>query len=231
MKDVNSLLKIANSQIGVTEWPKNSNKVVYNTWYYGCQVSGSAYPWCMAFVQWCFNQNGTPLPYKTASCSALLDWYKKNKPDQVVKGSPKAGDIIIFNFGHTGIVEKVGAGNSIVGIEGNTSSNETGSQSNGGGVFRRTRLRSLVTAYIRPIVEEKEKPMTGKDIIAALTDEQAYELLVKAQTHAGKLSEPGWSTNEGHWAKAEEAGIVAGKPEGLVKRDELVAILGRKNLI
>ena len=229
MKDVNNLLSIANSQIGVTEWPANSNKVVYNTWFYGRQVSGADYPWCMAFVQWCFNQNGTPLPFKTASCSALLNWYKKNKPKQVVT-KPEPGDIIIYNFGHTGILEKV-VGVNIVAIEGNTSSTNSGSQSNGGGVFRRTRSKNTVTGYIRPIVKEEEKPMTGKEIIAALTDEQAYELLTKAQTHAGKLKEPGWSENEGHWAKAEEAGVVAGRPEGFVKRDELVAILGRKNLI
>ena len=228
-KRISNLLQIAQQNIGVTEWPKNSNQVIYNTWFYGSRVSGSGYPWCMAFVQWCFNQNGPPLPYKTASCSALLSWYKQKHPKQVVK-NPEPGDIIIYNFGHTGIVEKVSS-TTITAIEGNTSSTDKGSQSNGGGVFRRVRNKSTVVAYIRPIIEEEEKPMTGKEIIAALTDEQAYELLTKAQNHAGKLKEPGWSENEGHWAKAEEAGIVAGKPEGLLKRDELVAILGRKNLI
>lgn len=48
------LVSIAKSQIGVTEYPANSNKVKYNTWYYGKAVSGSAYPWCMVFVCWCF---------------------------------------------------------------------------------------------------------------------------------------------------------------------------------
>ena len=48
------VVKTALSQVGVKEKPKNSNKVKYNTWYYGKVVSGSAYPWCMTFVQWCF---------------------------------------------------------------------------------------------------------------------------------------------------------------------------------
>ena len=47
------LVEIARAQIGVTEWPADSNRVKYNTWFYGSEVSGSAYPWCAAFVCWC----------------------------------------------------------------------------------------------------------------------------------------------------------------------------------
>lgn len=224
-----NLLRIAAEQIGVTEWPQNSNKVLYNTWYYGRQVSGSAYPWCMAFVQWCFNQNGTKLPYKTASCSGLLNWYKQRQPKQVVP-VPQKGDIVIYNFSHTGIIESSNA-NTITAIEGNTTSNNSGSQSNGGGVFRRTRNKSTVKAYIRPIMQEEEKPMTGKEILAALTDEQAYDLLMKAQNHAGKLTEPSWSIAEGAWDRAKKAGFIGGRPEGLLKRDEFIAVLDRNGLI
>lgn len=48
------LVSIAKSQIGVKESPAGSNKVKYNTWYYGSAVSGSDYPWCCVFVEWCF---------------------------------------------------------------------------------------------------------------------------------------------------------------------------------
>ena len=48
------LVEIAKSQIGVKESPSGSNNVKYNTWYYGKAVSGSAYPWCCVFVEWCF---------------------------------------------------------------------------------------------------------------------------------------------------------------------------------
>ena len=155
MTMVNQILDIARKELGVKESPANSNNVKYNTWFYGRTVSGSAYPWCMAFVQWVFAQAGAKLPYTTASCSALLNWYKKNRPAGVVK-SPQPGDIIIYNFGHTGIVESVGKG-VITAIEGNTSPGTAGSQSNGGMVCRRTRKTSTVTAYIRPDYE-KEKP-------------------------------------------------------------------------
>ena len=48
------VIAVAKSQLGTKEAPKNSNNVVYNTWYYGHAVSGNAYPWCMTFVEWCF---------------------------------------------------------------------------------------------------------------------------------------------------------------------------------
>ena len=48
------LLRIAAAEVGVTEYPSGSNKVKYNTWFYGKAVSGSAYPWCAVFVCWCF---------------------------------------------------------------------------------------------------------------------------------------------------------------------------------
>ena len=163
-------LQIAAGELGVTEKPANSNNVKYNTWFYGRAVSGSAYPWCMAFVQWCFQQAGQRLPYVTASCSALLNWYKSNQPKCVVT-APRSGDIVIYNFGHTGIVESVAA-SAITAIEGNTSAGDSGSQSNGGGVFRRVRSKTLVTAYIRPVqnITKEEESMTGIEIYDALQE-------------------------------------------------------------
>ena len=56
------VLSIARRELGTKESPANSNRVKYNAWYYGREVSGSAYPWCMAFVQWVFAQAGVKLP-------------------------------------------------------------------------------------------------------------------------------------------------------------------------
>lgn len=36
------ILRIARGEIGVTESPVGSNRVKYNTWYYGREVAGSA---------------------------------------------------------------------------------------------------------------------------------------------------------------------------------------------
>jgi len=74
--------------------------------------------------------------------------------------------------------------------------------------------------------------MTGAEIIAALSDEEAYNLLAKAQRHAATLPEPEWSRKEGHWQRAKQAGIINGDaPEGLLIRDEFAAVMGRKGLL
>ena len=151
-------LDIARRELGSTESPAGSNRTKYGKW-----LGLDGQPWCMSFVQWCFNQAGAPLPCRTGSCSALLRWYRANQPERVVP-DPMPGDIVIYRFGHTGIVESA-SGSDVTAIEGNTSPGQGGSQDNGGGVFRRTRKRSLAEAYIRPMEEER---MTGKEISAAL---------------------------------------------------------------
>lgn len=50
----NMIVATAVSQLDIKEVPSGSNKVKYNTWYYGKIVQGRAYPWCMTFVEWCF---------------------------------------------------------------------------------------------------------------------------------------------------------------------------------
>ena len=158
------VLDVARAELGTTESPAGSNRTKYGKW-----MGLDGQPWCMSFVQWCFAQAGQALPCKTGSCSALLRWYQANQPDRVTQ-TPQPGDIVIYSFGHTGIVESV-AGNIATVIEGNTSPGAAGSQDNGGGVYRRTRGRSTVTAYIRPMGNEKEETMTGEEIYNAL---QAY---------------------------------------------------------
>ena len=79
---------------------------------------------------------------------------------------------------------------------------------------------------------KEDDSMTGAEIIAALSDEEAYNLLAKAQRHAAALSEPKWSQQEGYWQRAKDAGIINGdSPEELLKRCEMAAILGRKGLL
>ncbi len=158
-KDV---LTVARGELGNTESPAGSNRTKYGAW---MKLDGQ--PWCMSFVQWCCAQAGRPLPFRTGSCSALLDWYRRNHPECVVT-TPQPCDIIIYNFGHTGIVESAAA-NTITAIEGNTSAGDSGSQDNGGGVYRRTRSKALVKAYIRPFESYEEDEMTGKEIHDALS--------------------------------------------------------------
>ena len=217
MATVKQILTIAQEELGIYESPANSNNVKYNTWYYGKTVSGAAYPWCMVFVQWVFNQASMKLPYLTASCSSLLSWYQKNKPGNVVK-TPKPGDIVIYNFSHTGIVESVGS-STITAIEGNTSPGTAGSQSNGGMVCRRTRSMTLVTAYIRPDYEKEEEILD----ISKLTDAEILQLANRIQDVLGKQAVS--DTLAPELVEAKALGITDGtKPNALCTRAQAAVI-------
>ena len=154
------VLEIARGELGTRESPANSNRVKYNTWYYGREVSGAAYPWCMVFVQWVFAQAGVKLPLRTASCGALMNAAKKAGCWAAKDYRP--GDVVIYDFpggaatDHTGIVEKVTAA-GVVAIEGNTS--QAGSQSNGGMVCRKTRPYSQIVGVARPDYKQEDKRM------------------------------------------------------------------------
>ncbi len=155
-KTVRAVLYAAASQVGITESPAGSNAVKYNEAFYGRKVSGSAYPWCMAFVWWVFRQAGLSL-YQTASCSALVGRYKAKSPGQIVRGNYRPGDIVFFDFAgkrskteHVGIVAEVRADGTLETIEGNTGS---GNDANGGAVMRRVRKTYLVTCGVRPNYE------------------------------------------------------------------------------
>lgn len=142
------LINIAKNEVGCKENPANSNNVKYNTWYYGKSVSGAAYPWCAAFVSWCF-RSAQGLCLKTASCLTMLQWFEAR--GQIVT-DPSPGDIVFFHYltnarrtNHVGIVIGV-EGKIIRTVEGNTS---VTSNDNGGSVMERMRNKNIV-AYARP---------------------------------------------------------------------------------
>ena len=150
-KTRDAVLAIAAWQVGVLESPAGSNRVKYNTAYYGREVSGAAYPWCMAFVWWVFREAGFNLK-KTASCTALADAYRQ--AGQWVTSGYKPGDVVMFDFSgrkkkteHTGILESIDKDGNLITIEGNTG---TGNDANGGAVMRRTRNPKYVTGACRP---------------------------------------------------------------------------------
>jgi hypothetical protein len=153
---VEKILTIARSQLGIKENPPNSNRVKFNTAYYGQEVSGSAYPWCCAFVWWVFREAGASRLFyggkKTASCSTLLGFHKA----QAVRENYLPGDIIFFNFDgkrntqHVGICEGWD-GRYITTIDGNTAPTN---EANGGAVMRRRRPKKYIVGAYRPTYEE-----------------------------------------------------------------------------
>lgn len=126
------------------------------------QFNGKAYGmdgvyWCMQFVWWCFQQVDKSLFMdggKTAPCGELMRWAQAH--GQWVTTGYRPGDVLIYDFlgtsyktDHCGICESV-SGQYVTAIEGNTSNGNTGSQSNGDGVYRRKRKLSLLLGAYRP---------------------------------------------------------------------------------
>ena len=141
------MVRIAETQVGVTENPKNSNTgpevFVYqdSTWLKPVRSPqpGEKYnppkpgwPWCAAFVCFLFKavsgikdiNYSFSLP-RTAGAYDFENWARKNSRYVDIIKPPfdkiLPGDIIIFNFGHIGISISTITGNRILTIEGNTS--------------------------------------------------------------------------------------------------------------
>lgn len=83
------IVATALAEVGVKESPKNSNNVKYNTWYYGHPVKGSAYPWCMVFVQWCFAHVKETKPKATATLKKPTGKYSGTIPTGTLKKGSK----------------------------------------------------------------------------------------------------------------------------------------------
>lgn len=89
------------------------------------------------------------------------------------------------------------------------------------------------------IAERVNARLKGEDddmdinkMLSEMTNEQAYELVKKAEIHAATLPDDDWSQKEGWWEKAQEAGVSDGSsPVRHMKRNEVVAILGRLGLL
>jgi len=213
------VIEIATLELGVTEEPVN--RVKYNDAYYGKQVSGSDYPWCVTFLWWVFQEAQERMAFfgggRTASCGTLLRWYREQGLT-VPAAQVQRGDIVILNFSgtketqHCGLVTgksdiinlSTGMPYSIWTIEGNTSPSD-GSQSNGGMVCEKTRYPAQIVGVCRPQYKEEEKPtddITGR-----------------------------WSEADIRWCI--DNGLMEGYPDGswkpkqAVTREELAVVLRR----
>lgn len=156
---IEHLMDIAKSYIGTKEEPAGSNNVIFNTDYYGREVSGDSYPWCVTYVWDIFRMAGLSEYFynggKCASCTTLRDFHK----DRIVTDNFKYGDLIFFNFKrttldpltstcyHVGFFSSQTA-TTITTIDGNTSNT---SEDNGGNVMKKTRMKDVVVCGIRLI--------------------------------------------------------------------------------
>lgn len=144
------------THIGQTEHPANSNHVEWASVWYGLDHQ----PWCaMGVTRW----------YVDAGSKAFVKGHDYSYVPNIVNDAragrnflrvtkePLPGDVVTYNWDggvadHVGVFEAwlPGAeGSEFHAIEGNTSSDDHGSQSNGGGCYRRVRRIAQVECFVR----------------------------------------------------------------------------------
>ena len=153
------IVATAQAEVGTTEVPPGSNRTKYGAWY---GLNGQ--PYCAIGVAWVYARNGHDLraeltpqwAYTPAGLAAgrRAGWAVKHR-------YAREADIVFFNFRpggdaveHVGIVTANLGDRGLATIEFNTSSGTSGgtsgSQSNGGGVYARTRPWSVVVGMLSP---------------------------------------------------------------------------------
>ena len=158
---VTRVLRRAAGEIGYSRWtdPKRGTKYARETqpalWPRDTWLLANGISFCDIFVTWVFWKEGM-LDILPAGASYNTD-YRASKGGRVSKSQARPGDILVFDWNwntaatnHVGILEKKLSSGNFQTIEGNTSPGASGSQGNGGGVYRRVRRPSQVRYVIRP---------------------------------------------------------------------------------
>lgn len=151
----------AKRQVGTTESPPYSNRGPFPIT--ECQTFTIGYdgvPWCGCFVAYAaIHEGGAKVPNKArlaytpyicADASAGVNGLRRVGVSEIQKG-----DLVVFDFDGGGadhVEIALGPAHNTVTdcIGGNTSPSAQGSQSNGGGVYRRQRPISQVACVARP---------------------------------------------------------------------------------
>lgn len=185
------LIEAARAEVGTKEMPANSNKVKYNMAYYGRDVSGAAYPWCMAFIWWLMTYIGAAKKFygggKCASCTAVYNYHKAR--GQVVTKDYRPGDLVFYDWDKSGDCDHVGvlaeiSGNNCKVIEGNTA---VGNDSNGGEVMLRSRTVSQIKGAVR-LLESAKSAETKPGTETAPTNNNAVSGASAATPPTGGVS-------------------------------------------
>lgn len=234
MATASKVLSIAAKEIGYSRWTDPKAGTKYGRWY--AEKTKSPYfgtsgvPYCAMFVAWVLDQAGQKCAgMPTASCLTAKNGAKKAGIIRSNKKDAKAGDLVLFDWDgngnpdHIGFVEK-NKGSYIQTIEGNTSSGNSGSQSNGGGVYRRTRSWSTVNCVIAvPYSGTTSKPSTsttsskikvdslwGKDTTTAMQKQLGTTVdgIVSSQRSGNKKYLPNCTTGWEFKSKAEGSKMI-----------------------
>lgn len=152
-------IKIARQEIGVSEDPPGSNSGPRIKEYLNSVKLGPGYPWCAAFVFWCFEQASVKLnrANPVVNSAACMNHWRRTKGMKILTLEAvynplliEPGAVFIIRLGHgkghTGIVTGIADG-YIQTIEGNTNA---GHSANGGSVLAlQRRIDTINQGFIK----------------------------------------------------------------------------------
>lgn len=177
------ILAEARKHVGVKESPRGSNRTKFGALYAQHTKGGqNGVAWCGQFIWALFYLCGIDLQRSLGFrwCQytpTFVDDCRKAGWTVVSPAKVQPGDLVFFDFPdsvkrvqHVGIVTRKVRGGHFLSIEGNTSSGSKGSQSNGDGVYERSRRVSDVKVAFRPPygADKPKVKAAGKAVTAIL---------------------------------------------------------------
>jgi hypothetical protein len=165
------LVEIACREIGTREEGGNNMGAAVRAYQQATWLEPGPWPWCAAFCCWVLkvwledpevlkvitdtiapNFDAERWRCKDASAFGWEKWAKK-KGLRVLPETDlaRAGDFVVFDFSHIGIVIEDQQDDFIMVAEGNTNGKGERDSTGGDGVWRKRRHRELVKSYVRII--------------------------------------------------------------------------------
>ncbi|WP_297156761.1 CHAP domain-containing protein [uncultured Ellagibacter sp.] len=168
MPTANDVLYCAQQWIGYSRWTDPEEGTVFGRWY--AKKVGDSYfgtsgvPYCAMFTSYCLDWAGVSA---AGIPGAYVPWILSANADAgrlVRNEDAEPGDLVMFDWQGDGVADHIGIveenhpdGSWMQTIEGNTSPGNGGSQSNGGGVYRRARSYGSIIGVVRPYYETEEE--------------------------------------------------------------------------
>lgn len=214
MATATQIISIAAREVGYSRWKDPQAGTKYGRWY--AQKTSSPYfarsgvPYCAMFVSWVLSSAGmTPPGGIFAYCpTGLANARRLGRTRD--KRAAKPGDLVFFDWNRDGVSDHVGIvtanrGSYLETIEGNTSAGTRGSQSNGGGVYRRARSLSLVIGIVSPQYSGTSSPRPATPSGLAVDGWAGNATIRRAQQLArtpqdGYISGQWRGNRKAHWA-------------------------------
>jgi hypothetical protein len=170
MDPIKRLLEIATHEVGTHEIGGNNRGPRIVEYQSASWLKPAPWPWCAAFICWILrewlkspevlaklslrnNKEAENWRPQTVGAFDFERWAKEKGLAVLNKKSlAKAGDLVVFEFSHIGIVVKDQISpESIECIEGNTNGSGQRDSNAGDGVWRKRRSAKLVRSFIRLI--------------------------------------------------------------------------------